>query len=235
MIHRRSPPGAGFLPYGAPARSFNVIAAAPILGVVLLAVFVASSPVRASNQPVVLVLGDSLTAGLGLPEDKSFPAQLELALTRKGYSANAVINGGVSGDTSAGGLARLDWLLADKPYLVIVELGANDGMRGLNPSVTRANLDRIIQRVIAAGAHVLLTGMRAPPNLGREYGAAFESLYSELADKHGTAFYPFFLDGVAAVPALNQKDGIHPTAEGVAVIVERMLPVVIGALAEAGR
>ncbi len=237
MIRRQSPPGAGFLPYGAPARSFNVWGAAPFLGVVLLAlaVFAAPPPARASKLLFVLVLGDSLTAGLGLPEDKSFPAQLEMAMARNGYSANAVINGGVSGDTSAGGLARLDWLLADRPDLVIVELGANDGLRGLDPTATRANLDQIIRRIIASGAHVLLAGMRAPPNLGREYGAAFASLYSELAHKHGIAFYPFFLEGVAAVPALNQEDGIHPTAEGVAVIVEGMLPVVIDALAEAAR
>jgi acyl-CoA thioesterase-1 len=245
MICRHSntgaPPGTGFLPYGAPPRSFNVIAAAPVLAAVLLfalAVLAAPPPARASKLLFVLVLGDSLTAGLGLPEEQSFPAQLERALARNGYSATPVINGGVSGDTSAGGLTRLDWLLADKygkPDLVIVELGANDGMRGLDPSATRANLDRIIRRVRAAGAHVLLAGMRAPPNLGRDYGAAFESLYSELAERHGTAFYPFFLEGVAAVPALNQKDGIHPNAKGVSEIVGRILPVVIEALVDAAR
>ncbi len=241
MICRHSdtgtPRGAGFLPYGAPTRSFNVIAAALILAAVALAMFAAPSPARASKLPVVLVLGDSLTAGLGLPEEQSFPAQLERALARNGYSATPVINGGVSGDTSAGGLARLDWLLADtyaRPDLVIVELGANDGMRGLDPSSTRANLDQIIRRIRAAGAHVLLAGMRAPPNLGGDYGAAFETLYSELADKHSTAFYPFFLEGVAAIPALNQKDGIHPNAKGVSEIVGRMLPVVLGALERIG-
>lgn len=235
MIRRQLPPGTNILPYGAPARSFNVTGAARFLGVVLLAlaVLAAPPPARASKLLFVLALGDSLTAGLGLPEEQSFPAQLERALAQNGYSATPVINGGVSGDTSAGGLARLDWLLADtygKPDLVIVELGANDGMRGLDPSVTRANLDRIIRRIRAAGASVLLTGMRAPPNLGRDYGAAFEALFSELADKHGTAFYPFFLEGVAANTALNQKDGIHPNAKGVSEIVARMLPVVLSAL-----
>jgi acyl-CoA thioesterase-1 len=144
-----------------------------------------------------------------------------------------VINGGVSGDTSAGGLARLDWLMAEKPDLVIVELGANDGLRGLDPANTKENLDRIISRIRETGARVLLAGMLAPPNLGREYGDEFGALFPALAEKHGTAFYPFFLEGVAMDPALNQDDGIHPTAEGVAVIVENMLPFVIGSLAKA--
>ncbi len=240
MIRRQLPPGTNIPPYGAPARSFNVTGAAPVLGVVLLALamLAAPPPVRASKVLYVLVLGDSLTAGLGLPEEQSFPAQLQRALAQNGYSGTPVINGGVSGDTSAGGLTRLDWLLAeksDKPDLVIVELGANDGMRGLDPSATRANLYTIIRRIRAAGASVLLTGMRAPPNMGAEYGAAFNSLYAELAEKHGTAFYPFFLEGVAANPALNQEDGIHPNAKGVSEIVARMLPVVIEALRAIGR
>jgi len=188
----------------------------------------------AAERAVVLALGDSLTSGYGLPPGKAFPAQLELALGDHGVDAK-VINGGVSGDTSAGGLARLDWLLGDKPDLVIVELGANDGLRGLDPAITRGNLDRIIARIREAGAHVLLTGMVAPPNMGTEYGEKFASLYPALAQKHGTAFYPFFLDGVAMDPALNQEDGIHPTAEGISVIVEKMLPVVIGGLIEAAR
>lgn len=207
----------------------------------LAAIFLLALPVmgglpgRASEPPVILAFGDSLTAGFGLPEDKGFPAQLEAALKQAGHAGVRVINGGVSGDTSAGGLARLDWLMGDGPNLVILELGANDGLRGLDPAATRANLDALIVRIRDSGAHVLLTGMKAPPNLGEEYGAAFESLYRELAEEHGAAFYPFFLEGVAGNPALNQEDGIHPTAEGIAVIVKNILPVVTGALAEAAR
>lgn len=213
---------------------FNALPA--ILALILATFAILAGPARgvAEEEAVVLALGDSLTAGYGLAPERSFPAQLEEALRAEGIAAR-VINGGVSGDTSAGGLARLDWLLAEKPDLVIVELGANDGLRGLDPAVTRANLDRIIERIKSSGGHVLLTGMKAPPNLGRRYGRAFESLFGELADDHGTTFYPFFLEGVVADPALNQSDGIHPTGEGVAIIVERMLPEVIAALAEASR
>lgn len=189
---------------------------------------------EAGERPVVLALGDSLTAGYGVAPGKAFPEQLQVALRDSGVDAK-VINGGVSGDTSAGGLARLDWLMSDKPDLVIVELGANDGLRGLDPANTSDNLDRIIARIRKSGARVLLTGMVAPANLGAEYGEKFASLYPALAQKHGTAFYPFFLDGVAMDPALNQEDGIHPTAEGIAMIVEKMLPIVIGGLGEAAK
>lgn len=216
-----------------PARSdFNTVRFLLLLILPLLPV----APVAAETRgaPVILALGDSLTAGYGLAPEQSFPAQLEAALAQKGIAAR-VVNGGVSGDTSAGGLARLDWLLGENPDLVIVELGANDGLRGLDPAATRVNLDRIVGRIRESGAHVLLAGMRAPPNLGSEYGAAFATLYRDLAEKHGAAYYPFFLEGVAANPALNQEDGIHPTAEGIAVIVENILPVVTGALAEAER
>lgn len=211
--------------YWAAVRAFNAYLFA-------LLMFVAAA--GAGERPVVLVLGDSLTAGYGLAPGKAFPAQLQAALAGNGIDAK-VINGGVSGDTSAGGLARLDWLLGDKPDLVIVELGANDGLRGLDPDGTRDNLDRIIMRIRETGAHVLLAGMVAPPNLGSDYVERFNAIYPALAQKHGTAFYPFFLDGVAMDPALNQQDGIHPTAEGVAMIVEKMLPVVIGGLAEAAK
>ena len=211
--------------YWAGAASFNAL----LFGMLLFAM-----PAAADERPVVLALGDSLTAGYGLPPGKSFPDQLEAALRAEGMAVR-MINGGVSGDTTAGGLARLDWLLGDRPDLVIVELGANDGLRGLDPAATGDNLERIVARIRATGAHVLMAGMVAPPNLGAEYGEIFNAIYPALAEKHGTAFYPFFLDGVAMDPALNQEDGIHPTAEGVAVIVSRMLPVVIGALAEAAR
>ena len=202
--------------------------------IVLIAFLAVSEAVKATGSPVILALGDSLTAGYGLRPEQSFPSQLESALARNGIVAR-VVNGGVSGDTSAGGLARLDWLLEDSPDLVIVELGANDGLRGLDPDTTRRNLDGIVARIRAAGAEVVLAGMRAPPNLGSEYGAAFAALYPGLAEKHGVAYYPFFLEGVAANPALNQEDGIHPTAEGIAVIVENILPVVTDALTEAGQ
>jgi len=211
--------------YWAVVRAFNAY---------LFALLMLVAAADAGERPVVLALGDSLTAGYGLAPGKAFPAQLQVALAGNGIDAK-VINGGVSGDTSAGGLARLDWLLGDKPDLVIVELGANDGLRGLDPDGTRDNLDRIIMRIRETGAHVLLTGMVAPPNLGSDYGERFNAIYPALAQKHGTAFYPFFLDGVAMDPALNQQDGIHPTAEGVAMIVEKILPVVIGGLAEAAK
>ncbi len=219
--------------YRAAAAIFN----RPWLVLVLIALLgIAGRPAIAvvKDQPVILALGDSLTAGYGLALEESFPAQLEAALARTGIEVR-VVNGGVSGDTTAGGLARLDWLLTERPDLVIIALGGNDGLRGLEPAATRRNLDEIITRIRTAGAHVLLAGMRAPPNLGTRYGDAFAALYADLAAKHGTAFYPFFLDGVAANPTLNQDDGIHPTAAGIAVIVDNILPEVSAALKEAER
>ena len=178
-----------------------------------------------ARDPVkVLAFGDSLTAGFGLPPDKSFPAQLEAKLKREGRAAR-VINAGVSGDTSAGGLARLDWALADAPDIVILELGANDGLRGVEPKIVAANLDKIVSRLKAKGIVVLLAGMRAPPNMGRAYGRDFDAVFPELAKRHDLAFYPFFLEGVASVPRLNLPDGIHPTAEGIAIIVEGIAPL----------
>lgn len=186
-----------------------------------------------ANEKVILALGDSLTAGLGLAEDESFPVQLEKALAGKGRKIR-VINGGLSGDTTTGGLSRLDWLLSEQPDLIIIELGANDGLRALPPELTRQNLDQLIARSKATGATVLLTGMKALPNLGRDYVQEFDAIFPALADKHDVHFYPFFLDGVAADPALNQQDGIHPTGEGVAIIVDRILPFVEQALADTG-
>ena len=173
----------------------------------------------------LLVIGDSLAAGYGLPATETFTTRLEAALTRSGAQVR-VINAGVSGDTSAGGRARIAWSLVDKPDAVLVELGANDGMRGLDPSATKANLDAILSQIRSAGAEILLTGMLAPPNLGREYGAEFAALYPALAHRHGVLFYPFFLEGVAANPELNQADRIHPNAAGVDIIVKRLLPMV---------
>ena len=207
------------------------VAGALVNAALLLAVL---GPAPAAAEPArILALGDSLTAGRGLERQDSFPAQLQRALNRDGFDA-VVSNAGVSGDTSAGGRARLDWVLAEKPSVAIVELGANDGLRGLDPETTFANLDAIVERLEGAGVAVLLTGMRAPPNLGREYGRAFAALYPRLAAKHGVVLYPFFLEGVAADPALNEDDAIHPNALGVAVIVERILPYVKRVLAPGG-
>jgi len=226
-------PRQGSKIYRAVGPSFNRAGLLPLVLALIVAGAVAA-PAENRDRAVILALGDSLTAGYGLAPDESFPSQLEAALARGGIAAR-VVNGGVSGDTSAGGLARLDWLLADRPDLVIVELGANDGLRGVDPEETHRNLDRIIARIRAAGIDVLLAGMRVPPNLGTEYTSAFARLYDDLAARYGVAYYPFFLKGVAADPALNQEDGIHPTAEGVAVIVKNILPVVVGALQEGRR
>jgi len=181
--------------------------------------------VQAAQPQKLLILGDSLTAGYGLSKTDSFPHQLEVALKKSGRDVE-VINAGVSGDTTAGGLSRLDWILKDAPDAVIVELGANDGLRGLDPKNSEANLKAILDLLAAAETPVLLAGMLAPPNLGSRYGEAFNSMYKRLGSREGVVFYPFFLDGVAAVPELNQADGIHPNAQGVAVVVERILPSV---------
>ncbi|MBI2241703.1 MAG: arylesterase [Magnetospirillum gryphiswaldense] len=180
---------------------------------------------KAAAPVTLLALGDSLTAGYGLPATDSFPSQLQKALQAKGRAVH-VVNAGVSGDTSAGGLARLDWALADKPQTAIVALGGNDGLRGLDPAKMEANLDAIVTKLQNAGVKVLLAGMEAPPNLGPDYGQAFRGAYARVAERRKVPLYPFFLDGVAANPALNQKDGLHPTAQGVAIIVGRMMPTV---------
>ena len=190
-----------------------------------LALMILGDDVATAETIQILALGDSLTAGYGLERRDSFPVQLERALIEADTDA-VVSNGGVSGDTSAGGRARLTWVLAEKPHVAIVELGANDGLRGLDPATTFANLDAIVARLLEAGVAVLLTGMQAPPNLGRDYGRAFAALYPRLATKHGVVLYPFFLEGVATIPALNQDDAIHPNADGVAVIVKRIVPYV---------
>jgi len=195
------------------------------LGLTLLVFASLAAPALGAGEVRLAVLGDSLTAGYGLMAEDAFPTQLEVRLHALGVDIE-VINAGVSGDTSAGGRARLDWLLGDTLDIVIIELGANDALRGLEPSATADNLDAIITRLQAEGLTVMLAGMLAPPNLGADYGREFDALYSHLVRKHGVAYYPFFLDGVAARPALNQADGIHPNAAGVAVIVERIVPYV---------
>ena len=173
----------------------------------------------------LVALGDSLTAGYGLAPRDGFTAQLEAALTAKGHRVR-VHNGGVSGDTSAGGLARLDWAVGREAQAVIVELGANDMLRGLSPKVTEKNLRQIIEKLQASGLEVMLAGMLAAPNLGPSYGQAFNKLYPRLAKQYGLVFYPFFLDGVAGDPRLNLGDRIHPNRDGIAVIVENILPTV---------
>jgi acyl-CoA thioesterase-1 len=186
----------------------------------------------AGRVPVILDFGDSLTAGYGLPAGQAFPARLEAWLDQRGIAAR-VVNAGVSGDTTAGGLARLDWALADKPDLVILALGANDALRGIDPLSVRENLDKMIGKIEVSGAKVLLLGMLAPPNWGEEYRHAFDEIFPELARTHHLLLYPFFLEGVAMKPELNQPDGLHPNERGVAVLVDRIAPVVARLLGSA--
>lgn len=184
-------------------------------------------PGTARAEPLrLLMLGDSLTAGYGLKDlTLALPAQLQAALRTDGREIT-VLDGGVSGDTTAGGLARLDWTLGDKPQAVIVALGGNDGLRAIDPKATEANLVAILERLAQERIPTMLAGMLAPPNLGPEYGAAFNALYPRLAARFQVPLYPFLLEGVAAEPALNQADGIHPNADGVREIVRRLAPVV---------
>ena len=195
-----------------------VVAAALALAVPM------GEPAAAADRPVrIVALGDSLTAGYGLPADAAFPAKLEKALTAKGLAVE-IANAGVSGDTASGGLARLDWSVPEGTDAVIVELGANDMLRGIDPGVTRQALEQIVRRLTDRRIAVLLAGMRAAPNLGPDYGRDFETIYSDLAARHDLLLYPFFLDGVAAEAKLNQGDGLHPTAAGVDAIVAGILP-----------
>ena len=192
----------------------------------MVALVVAATGPRAETDPGelrILMLGDSLTAGYGLPARDALPARLEAALRDRGLDVR-IINAGVSGDTSAGGLARLEWALADRPHALVVALGANDALRAIDPSVTRSSLSRLLDVLGERRLPVLLAGMMAPRNLGRDYGARFDAIYPQLAARHGVLLYPFLLDGVATVAALNQADGLHPNAAGVEVIVGRILP-----------
>lgn len=180
-----------------------------------------ASPIMAEEAKRVVMLGDSITAGYGLAAGEELPVQLEKALESEGIAAS-VENAGVSGDTSAGGLSRLDWAIQGSPDLVIVALGANDGLRGVDPADTRNNLSAIIDRLRQKGARVVLAGMYAPPNMGAEYGERFNRIYPEIAAEQDVRLYPFLLDGVAADPSLNQADGIHPNAEGARIIAGRL-------------
>mgnify|MGYP001224386960 CR=1 FL=1 len=192
-----------------------------------LAVFAASAGYAQDGaEPVKLVaFGDSLTAGYQLPPEEAFPVQLEKALKAKGYNVT-VVNAGVSGDTTSGGLSRLDWSVGNDVDGVILELGANDALRGVDPSITRENLDSMMTELGSRHIPVLLAGMMAPPNMGAAFGQAFNSIYGDLAQKHNTLLYPFFLDGVATHANLTLSDGIHPTGEGISIIVEKILPSV---------
>lgn len=195
-----------------------------LLALAIVGMIAAGGPARA--EPLRLVaFGDSLTAGLGLPADQAFPARLQAALKAKGHDV-LIENAGVSGDTTSAGLARLDWSVPQGTDGVILELGANDALRGINPAITEKALDSMLGRLKGRNIPVLLAGMLAPPNLGPAYGAQFNAIYGHLAEKYQVPLYPFFLDGVAGQPGLNQPDGLHPTSAGVDVIVEKMLPAV---------
>ena len=192
----------------------------------------ANATENACSKEKLVVLGDSLVAGYGLGPGMGYPEQLGKALEEQGHTLE-IVNAGVSGDTTSGGLARLNWSIAEDTTAVLLELGANDALRGIPVEDTRRNLDQMITTLLERDIKVLLAGMMAPPNMGKQYGDRFNAIYPELAEKHGIALYPFFLDGVAAVLELNQSDGIHPTAEGVAVIVEKSLPFVEALIGEA--
>ncbi len=194
-------------------------------GLLSLFVNLTAEPAMAADPIRLLAFGDSLTAGYNLPAGDAFPAKLEAALRARGYVVR-VINAGVSGDTSAGGRARLDWTLADRPDYAVVELGANDALRGIDPKITAANLDAILSVLRQRGVKVLLAGMLAPRNMGAAYVREFDAIYPRLARTHDVPLYPFFLEGVALRRDLTQPDGMHPNAQGVEVVVRGILPAV---------
>ena len=190
----------------------------------LITACVCATALAADRETITIVaLGDSLTAGFQLEPGSGFPAQLEEALKKKGHDV-AIVDAGVSGDTTAAGLARLDWSVGEEADAVIVELGANDALRGIDPAIARDNLEAIVSRLAERGLPVLLAGMLAPPNLGDAYGEAFNTIYPDLSGKYDTLLYPFFLEGVATKQDLLLSDGLHPNAEGIARIVEQILP-----------
>ncbi|MGO9544902.1 MAG: arylesterase [Rhodomicrobium sp.] len=182
-----------------------------------------AEPARNKDEIVILAFGDSLTAGFQIPPDKSFPAQLQAALREKGYPVR-VLNSGVSGDTAADGLARLDWSLDEKVDGAIVEFGANDALRGIDPKITVRSLAEILKSLKDKHIELLIAGMEAPRNWGADYDNDFRAMYPKLAQEYGALFYPFFLKDVVGVPSLNLADGLHPTPEGVAIIVRNVLP-----------
>ena len=191
-----------------------------LVALCLLAVL---APPVGAQERVIVAFGDSLTAGQGVPAEQAYPALLAARLRAEGYPYR-VVNAGVSGDTTAGGLRRVDWALRLGPEVVILELGINDALRGQDLETVRSNLHQLVERFQSAGVRVLIAGMRLPPNYGAGYGATFQRLYEEVARKRGAALMPFFLDGVAGDPRLNQPDGVHPTADGYRLIVDRLWP-----------
>ena len=207
----------------------RVLGLAVLVSVVALVRHASAAPAtdpREGGPPggrTIVALGDSLTAGYGVAPDEAWPALIQARLRREGFP-HSVVNAGVSGDTTAGGLRRVDWVLRARPEVAIIALGANDGLRGQSVQAMRENLDRIVERLRAAGARVLLAGMRLPPNYGADFTRDFAAVYPEIARRAGIAFMPFLLDGVAADPRLNQGDGIHPNAAGHRVIAERLWP-----------
>ena len=201
--------------------------AAMVLAVLALSIAAAGEPYR------IVGFGDSLMAGYGLEPGQGFTEKLEKALRANGHDV-VIANAGVSGDTSSGGLSRLDWSVAEGTRMVILELGANDMLRGIEPEITMRNLDAMIGRLQQKNIAVLLAGMRAAPNLGPDYQESFDDIFPTLAAKHGIALYPFFLDGVAGDPAYQLDDGMHPNAAGVDLMVERALPIVEQVLMAAG-
>ncbi len=191
----------------------------------LLFMFSCTDSVHGKKEQVIVAFGDSLTAGLGVPSEKAYPAQLAKKLNTNGYRYK-VVNAGVSGETTAGGLRRVEWILKSRPDIVILALGANDGLRGLSLIEMEKNLSKIIQKLQQKDVKVVLAGMKIPPNYGIRYTRGFEAVYPKLAKRFNLTLIPFFLEGVATVPALNQADGIHPNAQGYKIIVDRIWPVI---------
>jgi acyl-CoA thioesterase-1 len=194
-----------------------------------------ANPVRgegsaAEGRPLIIFLGDSLTAGFGLSEEQAFPARVSAQLEERGVPTR-IVNAGISGDTTAGGVSRLDWLLAQRPEVVVVALGANDGLRGLSLAETESNLDAILRRCLKVGVRVLLVGMKIPPSYGVDYARGFEAIFGRLANRHEVSLMPFLLEGVAAVPDLNLPDGIHPNPEGHRRVATNVTPYLAAILA----
>lgn len=211
-----------------PARELLNAFAKPLFLMLWLITWVighSSVAVADDDRPRIVAFGDSLTAGLGVAAEEAYPARLQRRLDEKGLRYR-VINAGVSGDTTAGGVRRVDWVLKSRPDLVILELGGNDGLRGLKLDETKANLERIIKRCQDASVTVILAGMKLPPNYGTEYTKSFEAIYPALAKQYRVTLIPFFLDGVAGSASLNQADGIHPTSEGYRIIADKVLETV---------